>query len=150
METQIDSKIEIRSARPSDCSDVALLLKNSDLPIDDINPELPGFLVATNGSEIVGAVGIENLGPFALLRSLAVSLEARGTGVGNRLFEAALSSAKQNSAQTVYLLTMTAADYFGRRGFTRIERDAAPEEIQKHEQFTSLCPDSAVVMRRNL
>ena len=47
-------------------------------------------------------------------------------------------------------LTTTAADYFARLGFVRIDRDAAPPAIRATAQFASLCPASAHVMRREL
>jgi hypothetical protein len=43
-------------------------------------------------------------------------------------------------------LTTTAAGYFERRGYVRVERHALPGPIRRSEEFTQLCPASAVAM----
>ena len=48
------------------------------------------------------------------------------------------------------LLTTTAEDFFVRRGYGVVGRDAAPAVVQKTTEFRSLCPDSAVCMMKHL
>jgi len=48
----------------------------------------------------------------------------------------------------MYLLTTTAEAFFELLGFRRIERHAAPPEIQRSAEFSSLCPSSATVMAK--
>lgn len=54
--------------------------------------------------------------------------------------------ARQLGIHEVYLLTETAADYFPRFGFHRIERAAASPAIHSSVEWTSACPASAQAM----
>jgi amino-acid N-acetyltransferase len=96
----------------------------------------------------VGCIGIELEGP--LLRSLAVDPESRGKGIANGLCARLLQHAERQGIQEIYLLTDSAARFFEKIGFHKVARDDAPESIRKHKQFTTLCPSSAVVMRKSL
>jgi amino-acid N-acetyltransferase len=49
----------------------------------------------------------------------------------------------------VYLLTNTAANFFAWLGYQVMKRTDAPLPIQSTAQFSSLCPDSAVLMFKN-
>ena len=69
-----------------------------------------------------GIVGLERFGSVALLRSLAVAAELRGTGVGKALVAAAEEYAQTKNVQTLYLLTTTAADFFARLGYAPLPR----------------------------
>jgi len=150
METTKTLNIDIRPAQPQECDKVALLLKTVDLAIHDIDSCLDGFLVAYDGDRLVGTVGIETYGETGLLRSLAVDIEYRNQKIGEHLYERALDLARSRNIRRLYLLTITAAEYFSRRGFREIPRDKVPAAIQRTEQFSSICPDSATVMQRNL
>ncbi|MGR8918854.1 MAG: hypothetical protein ACU85V_04495, partial [Gammaproteobacteria bacterium] len=48
----------------------------------------------------------------------------------------------------VSLLTETAAAFFEHLGYSRAPRAAAPATIAATAEFASLCPDTAVCMRR--
>ena len=50
----------------------------------------------------------------------------------------------------LYLLTTTAERYFPKFGFERIERAEVPLSVQTSIEFTSACPSSATVMRKQL
>lgn len=141
-----NDEIKIRAARPQDCSDVALLLKMADLPIDDIDSNLVGFIVAFDNEQLVGTVGIEAYGELGLLRSLAVAQSHRNRQIGERLFQNALEYAKSRGIKNLYLQTTTADTYFAKRGFEVINRDAVPEVIKQTQQYSQICPDTAVIM----
>ncbi len=140
----------IRPAKPADCQQVAVLLKSAGLPIDDIDPTLPGFFVADDGGEIVGAVGMEFFGRDGLLRSLAVAPSQRNHQLGGRLCTAAVDFARAGGVKRLFLLTTDADGYFAKLAFVPIDRTLAPAPILKHEQFTRLCPDSAILMEKQL
>ena len=110
----------------------------------------PIQFVAIGFGSIVGTVAIERFGDVGLLRSLAVRLEYRGTGLGRILVRHAERSALDEGIQSLCLLTTTAAGLFLRQGYERIARDAAPEAIRGSAEFRSLCPDSAVCMLKRL
>lgn len=134
----------IRAAQVADLPSVLELLQASRLPTDDLAQGLPGkFFVAHADGVLVGVVGLEVFGSDGLLRSLAVVEAWRRRGLGNALVAECLAAAKAQALGGVYLLTTTAADYFRRRGFADIARDAVPPAVAAHPQFRSLCPASA-------
>jgi amino-acid N-acetyltransferase len=142
--------LRIRNATSADLSAVETLLSVSDLPLDGVRANFSNFVVADAEGEVAGAIGLEQFGSIALLRSAVVSSEHRGTGVGRRLVEQILARAAQAGIDDVYLLTTTAEEYFPRFGFTRTTRSAVPDAVKASAEFQGACPDSAVVMTRHV
>jgi amino-acid N-acetyltransferase len=138
--------------RPStiDLEPIRELLSRHGLPADDIEPHLEHFLVAKDGSEIVGVAGLERYGEAALLRSVCVSKTLQNQGIGARLLGAIEASAYSKGVRALYLLTIDAAPYFERRGFSTIARGAAPAQIRATHEFRTSCPASAACMHKAL
>jgi amino-acid N-acetyltransferase len=127
------------------------LLAASGLPTEDITAAAhPEFLIMRSNGHLGGVIGLERFGPTGLLRSLAVRPEHRRAGFGIALTRALEEHAARSGVLTLYLLTQTAQAFFSHRGYRAIERDQAPDEIRSNPQFRSLCPASAVLMRRDL
>ncbi len=135
-------------ALPADAPAIAGLLATAGLPHEDFARHLGNFIVARQNGMIVGAVGCEVCGPDALLRSLVVDPEARGTGLGDRLVRALAQQAVAHGVSRLYLLTTTAEAFFRARGFVRTGRAAVPSPVAATQEFRSLCPASAVCMAR--
>jgi amino-acid N-acetyltransferase len=133
-------------AKPKDLAAVASLLELCKLPANDL--EVHDFIIALEEDRVVGCIGIELEGP--LLRSLAVDPASRGKGIAQGLCSRLLQHAEKQGIHEIYLLTVSADRFFEKIGFQKIVRDDAPEWIQKHKQFTMLCPGSAIVMSRKL
>lgn len=143
--------MQIQSATPRHLDAIRRLLAASDLPTEDLTPShLAHFFVAREGDDLVGVVGAELYGDVALLRSLAVAPGHRGDGVGARLVTRLEQHAHREGARALYLLTTTAADYFARRGYRRIERAALPAAIQATDEAARLCPSSATCMHKHI
>lgn len=140
--------MRIRNATMQDLPAVEKLLTTNDLPLDGVRENFGGFLVAEDGSTIVGAIGLEKFESVALLRSAVVSPDQRGTGVGRQLVERILARAEEEGLDDVYLLTTTAEEYFPRFGFSRGTREAVPDAVKASAEFRGACPDTAVVMER--
>ena len=138
----------IRGAQSADQAEIERLLIDSHLPSDGIAALLNGFLVAESNAHIVGVVGLEACGEYALLRSTAVSPDWRGRGVGRRLVERAVARAESQGIRALYLLTTTAESYFPSFGFQVTTRDTVPAEVQATDEFRGACPASATVMCR--
>lgn len=126
------------------------LLKESDLPFEDIDEHFEHFLLAKYKDEIIGVVGIEKYLNIALLRSFAVESMHRRKGIGKILFDSLMKNVKGIGIKKIYLLTTTAQKYFAKNGFGIIERKELPKEIQNTKEFKSICPVSAVCMERKL
>ena len=139
-------KPHFRTATPEDLPGVLALLREANLP-EDIEPHFWTFVVAAADDAVIGAVGLELLGPSALLRSLAVAPAWRKAGIGTSLIERAIHQACAHSVGELFLLTTGAAPFFGRFGFHHAERADAPAEIQRTREFRELCPASARFMK---
>jgi amino-acid N-acetyltransferase len=137
----------IAGARRSDLPSIRWLLDIEFLPSADITEEaLEHFLVCRDQTGVAGVIGLQILGEVALLRSLVVSSERMGCGIGKGLVTAAEALAAELRVRSIYLLTATAADFFAYRGYRRIGREEAPQEIRATQEFSSLCPSTAVLM----
>lgn len=133
----------IEPIAPTD--EVKALLVANDLPIDDLaDPAIRLLALRVNG-RLAGVVGLQRLAGCALLRSLAVDGSVRSNGYGAALCDAAVREA---GGVELWLLTTSARRFFERRGFTVVERARVPDAVRATAQFSSLCPTSAVVMKR--
>lgn len=128
---------------------VGALLGAHGLPVEDITASmLPDFAVASSHGEPCGVVGLQRDGDVALLRSLAVSHQARGRGLGAALVAEAERVARAHGVRTLYLLTTDAAPFFARLGYAAIPRRDAPEPIRATAQFSSIVCSSATLMTK--
>jgi len=140
--------MEITRILPTD--DVRALLAANDLPTDDLDDPTIALYGATHEGRLVGVIGLQSLAGAGLLRSLAVDPALRDRGLGGQLCDHVLSEAKERGLGELWLLTTSARDYFARRGFELIAREHAHATVRATAQFASLCPSTAVVMRRGL
>jgi len=144
-----ESSIELRQLEPGELDAPRELLTASELPVDDLTNPAISLSGAFLGRDLVGVIGLEACEEVGLLRSLAVAHAHRERGVARKLCDRLFTLADERGIRTLFLLTTTAADYFTRLGFAAIERDAAPPAVRATAQFASICPSSAVVMRRD-
>jgi amino-acid N-acetyltransferase len=137
----------IRTANDGDLEPVESALRDADLPLDGFRDHFgDGYAVAEAEGQLIGVEGVEVYGADGLLRSAAVVPTWRGRGVGDALTRNRISWAKERGLRSLYLLTTTAGDYFPRFGFTRAERDAAPDGIRQSKEFAEACPATALFM----
>jgi amino-acid N-acetyltransferase len=139
--------VAIRPGTPADFSAISALLLANGLPLDGLSADRPFAAVAWRDGRLVGCTDVERYGPHALLRSVAVDADLRGGGIGRRLVETALAVAAKDATRT-YLLTESAAGFFGRLGFRRIPRTRVPSTVRASVEFTTACPASATAMSR--
>jgi amino-acid N-acetyltransferase len=144
------SHAAIRAASPPDLAAVLALLSAAALPAAGVPAGLDHYVVAELGGELVGVAGLEPYGSAGLLRSVAVSTEARGAGLGGALVERVASDAAARGIRDLFLLTTTAERYFRRHGFRPLARDTVPERVRASVEFQGACPASAVCMHRRI
>ena len=144
------NEILFEPAKGSDERQIGEILRSAGLPAEDVTPHLSNFILAKENRNTIGCAGLEIYGKIALLRSVAVLEPARSHGIAARLCEMLLKQARKLGIEEVFLLTTSAANYFEKQGFRRIERNTAPAVIQSNKQFTSLCPSSAVLMKKQI
>jgi tRNA (guanine37-N1)-methyltransferase len=147
-----DSGAIVRPASSMDTQAVLDLLLRCELPTDGVTDRFPdGYSVAvTNTGALAGAAGVERYGDYSLLRSVAVDPAWRRRGIAERLTTERMRWAQRSGARAIYLLTTTAVEYFARQGFQPIAREQVPAEIRSSSEFTTVCPTSATVMKREL
>jgi amino-acid N-acetyltransferase len=143
----IPADTSIGAAKRGELPEILALLEECELPREGVSTHLSTTLVARKGMQIVGCSALELYQEFALLRSVAVKPSFRKRGLALNLTRAALDLAKRYQVTNVYLLTETASTFFSKAGFIRVPRSDVPENIQRSAEFTSLCPDTATVMR---
>ncbi|MEN5288614.1 arsenic resistance N-acetyltransferase ArsN2 [Stenotrophomonas lactitubi] len=132
-------------------AEVLALLEASGLPTEDLRAGRPiTLLAATLDGELLGCVGYESSRDVVLLRSLAIRPMSQGRGLGRHLVVELERHARAAGGRTVFLLTTTAAPFFGQLGYECVARDAAPGFVAASTQFSGLCPGSAQLMMRRL
>jgi arsenate reductase len=140
----------IRDATPADLSAVAALLREANLPDDDLDAPGLHLYVAGEDERVVGAIALERAGDGALLRSAVVEAGERNRGLGRKLVEHAERAALRAGLRRLVLLTDSAADWFAARGYQPLAREDVPPPLRALSQFTSVCPQSAACLGKTL
>jgi N-acetylglutamate synthase-like GNAT family acetyltransferase len=130
--------VVLRSARPDDIPEIERLLAAEWLPPIAIAEFLDSFWVLESDGHVAGAAGIEIYGEAAVLRSVVVAPELRGTGGGDRLVRNGLDYAREHGAKRVYLFTMHAAPFFARHGFELVTTDDFELAVRDSWQYVGL------------
>ncbi|MBS1510928.1 MAG: GNAT family N-acetyltransferase [Bacteroidetes bacterium] len=150
MNTGIPSAMQLKIALTTEEREQAIqLLQQHQLPVADIDDDKLLYLLL-DGETVIGTAGLEIFEDCALLRSVSVNQEQQGKGYGKFLNETLEQYAKESGINCMYLLTTTAKDFFDRQGYCVITREEAPTAIKATAEFSSLCPSSAVVMKKRL
>ena len=91
------------------------------------------FIVAVDGYEVVGCGALHVLWEdVAEVRTVAVSEEMRGKGVGHRILEQLIDRAKTIGVKKIFCLTFE-TEFFGRHGFEEIK--GAPVDPEVYQQL---------------
>ncbi len=141
----------LRPARAHDLDAVLALLTGASLPLGGVAERFPeGYVIAAAAERVVGVAAVERHERWGLLRSVAVAVELRSTGLGAQLVGEALAGAKRDGLDEVYLLTTTAPGFFRKLGFREVDRGGVPAPVRASDEFASICPASATCMARRL
>jgi amino-acid N-acetyltransferase len=117
------------------------------LPVNDLDADgAQYFAFGHREDEPLAFVGMITFGKDGLLRSLVVPEAQRGQSHGTYAVDAIAQFARRQGLQRLWLLTTDAERYFIRRGFRIVQRKDVPPAIAASRQFSSTCPDSAVLM----
>lgn len=144
------STVRYRLATSPDRGAIVALLEAESLPTADLETSGVILIVAVSGQRCIGCVGVQPSGDAALIRSLAVARGERGAGIGRTLVSRAEALAAAGGVHSLFLLTESAKDFWINAGYAIVARADAPAEVQDSAEFRSLCPDTAVCMKRAL
>lgn len=136
----------LRQAGPADWPAVSQLLQAHQLPLDGAREHLATFVLATRGAEVIGCAGVERYGDLALLRSVAVAPGLHRQGIGRAMVDLLLQEARRRGVRRLYLLSVTAPEYFAQHGFKRIPREQVPAALKASAEFQGACPACAALM----
>lgn len=142
-----EREIEICAATLADLPAVKAMLEFAELPSDGVDDHLRTFVVARDDGRVIGCGGAETYSFAALLRSICVQPEYRGTGLGRRIVRQLLDRLASRGLREFYLLTTSSEEYFKKRGFRTIDRDEVHPQILASTQFRGACPETAICMR---
>ncbi len=138
--------LTFRPATENDWPAIEALLLQSALPLDGARGQLDAFILALDGGTLVATAAIEAYSSAGLLRSVAVAESHRGRGIGEAVLRLMILEARRRNMRMLCLLTTTAENYFGRRGFAKASRADAPAELQASAELAGACPASATFM----
>jgi len=109
--------IKIRKATDADIKDIKTILSFFFLDTDNVEKNLPEFIVAENETKTLGCACLD-IGNIVELRSIAVLPAYRNKGIGSKLVVAILERAKELT-DMIYLRT-TSPVFFEKKGFVRL------------------------------
>lgn len=147
------TNLTLRVATEADNPVIRGLLERNGLPTGDLTDRTgarPEFVIATHNGRVVGIGALEPFGDAALLRSVAVEAQWRGSGVGRLIVAELERRARSVGITELILLTLTARDFFYRLGYAAKERAHVPPPVLDSAEFRSLCPASAVCLAKTL
>lgn len=143
--------LEIVRAQKQWLPEVRHLLHRVNLPVDGVAEHLDNFLVARDNQDLIGCIGLEIYGDYALLRSLAVAPESQKMGLGKDLTAKILHEAENANVREVVLLTNTAAKFFEQIfSFGPTARSLYDEVFAASPEWQLPCCTSAVCLHLKL
>jgi amino-acid N-acetyltransferase len=136
----------------ADLAAVEALLTAADLPTQGLEFILHNFLVVRDErGQIAACAGIERYSDTGLLRSVAVAVAYRGTGLGTEIVRAVIEKSASEGVKELVLLTTTARDFFADKfGFVITSRDRFGETFDGSWEWGLSRCSTAVVMARDL
>ncbi|MBF6568402.1 MAG: GNAT family N-acetyltransferase [Candidatus Binataceae bacterium] len=115
----------------ADLARVAALLEAAAMSTAGVTAPGGCFLIAYDGDEPAGAIGIESRVDAALMRSLIVVERLRGRGIGAALIAAARTAAHTRGARRLYAIAPDdrARNYLARFGFAPVAQEELVETL---------------------
>jgi N-acetylglutamate synthase-like GNAT family acetyltransferase len=142
----LNTNLSLRPAMQTDWPAIEALLLANKLPLDGALAHLDNYLLAVSNGEVVGCAGAEVYGQIALLRSVAVAPGLHRQGMGKLLLDRLINQAQRRDIVRLYLLTVTAPEYFAQYGFKRAKIEDAPQALKASAEFQGACPAGAAFM----
>lgn len=132
--------IDVRAAKTSDIKGIRKLIDTYAPQRRILSKEtvtlyesVQEFIVAVDGDEVVGCGALHVLWEdVAEVRTVAVSEEMRGQGIGHRILEQLIDRAKTVGVKKIFCLTFE-TEFFGRHGFEEIK--GAPVDPEVYQQL---------------
>ena len=139
--------MNFRQASTTDLPTICSLLSEHNLPDSDVNEHIESFVVVEQNNNIIGLGGLEICSDTtALLRSVVVEANHQNKGIATKIVQFLIAKASARKIKSLYLITESAVNYFGKFKFVVQDRSNAPDTIMQTKQFGELCPNTATLM----
>src|SRR5659263_711501 len=141
--------LTIRKATEADLKDIKTILSFFFLDTDNVEKNLPEFIVAENDTKTLGCACLD-IGNIVELRSIAVLPAHRNKGVGSKLVDSILERAKKIT-DVVYLRT-TSTVFFEKKGFVRLannEKKVVWKDCEECDRF-DICRQTMMKKRKDI
>lgn len=117
--------------------------------LNDLYENIRDIVVCENKDDIIGVCALHIMWEdLAEVRTLAVRLDAQGTGIGKRLVKACIDDARKLGIKKIFALTYHPG-FFNKIGFRDIDKTKLPQKIwgecMRCPKFPE-CDESAVIM----
>src|SRR5690242_11980894 len=99
-----------------DLTRVREILASAGMMTEGIEWPAACYILAYNGDDAIGVIGVEAKIDAALIRSLYVEAPMRKRGIGAALLAAARKAAHTRGARHLYLFSTDAGNFFERQG----------------------------------
>lgn len=143
----MDRNIMLKKIENKNLPFIENILQDNYLVYEDIKDDHIELFSVYQNLEFIGIIGLEQFGELGLLRSLVVFEKYRKKGYGKEICNCLLDYARNKNIKEIYLLTVTAKNFFEKIGFNLVKRKHVPEEIKNTGEFSHLCPESAACMQ---
>ena len=100
--------------------------------------------------KVIGIIGLEFEKSEGLLRSLVVSENSRGLGIGKNLVNCIEDYAKSMGITKLTLHTNSAEKFLENLGYKRISKKSVSNFINQTAEFSSICPESSICMQKSM
>jgi len=147
---KINEQLTFEKIGNQDINNAKTLLKENDLCYTDIPKENLDIFKVLDSNVIVGYLGLEHYRSDAVLRAVVIKDNFRGLNLGRTMTLFGIDAARNMGIKSLYLLTLTAKDFFSKLGFKVMPRKDVPEAVGKSEEFLNFCPDTAICMMLSL
>jgi amino-acid N-acetyltransferase len=145
------ARLQVREISGGSLRELVGLLVAEGLPTEDVGEAGRRFFAFCDAEgTAIGYGSLERAEGDMMLRSVVTTPTYRGAGYGRVITEWLIGEAARSDAHNLYLLTTTAREFFARLGFEMVERTSVPPAIAISREFSSLCPSTAVTMKRRL
>jgi amino-acid N-acetyltransferase len=133
---RVSTSLQIRKALVTDTKTIHTLVnqfanKDEMLPrsLNEIYENIRDFYVCLENDKIIGVAALHILWEdLAEIRSVAISQNYQGKGIGKKLVNKCLNEAKTLGVKKVFALTYHPG-FFNKLGFNDIDKNALPQKI---------------------
>jgi amino-acid N-acetyltransferase len=150
MEKILTERLQLKIAvLPNERRKAIELLEINELPISDLDEDKLLYLL-WDDDRVIGTGGLEIFDDCGLLRSVSVLPGEQGKGYGSFINSQLEKFAYESGIRCMYLLTTTARNFFEHEGYCEVKRENVPGSIRQSSEYSTVCPSTAVVMKKTL